>query len=818
MADMTAPVVLLNDKEQQWLDGAIKDKLLRLIEFNDIHDMQLGVASGGFGMIHSGRWRGMRVAVKVLFNPADFIQEVGIHKLVQDSENIVKFYGITRMKSTGDYGMVLQFAGKGSLRDYLSRHFKALDWSNKMRLARDVAAGISFIHEDNICHHDLHSRNVLIDQSGRALITDFGLSRYVNHANSNNGVRGVVPYISPERLRNAPFDHSSDVYSLGVIMWELTSGHPPFDQDGENFMLPFHIMKGKREQIVPGTPVEYSQLYQQCWDGEPANRPSLLVILKELDSMLLGCNEERAEETGIFQAPSAEGLDGHRSMPTVTHPVVIPTAPLRKSAPIDGGKLQAQDTNSGKHSSQITSVSPLVPRLHVYRNPSPEVDGASAVDVQLSELLGPMTIGPPYATERPTESSHSTLVSPLRPNWINGHSRPLSPKPPMMTPGQNSPGVASPRQQFAGYEYPVQPIQSPVPTYVPSPGAGPVLGSGSGLRRSPRSKNRSAEIPEMVAVEDRIADIPEKGNGNSYNPGAHNHTHSAHPVTPSMPAPSSSNSSSRSGLGPGNSGGFRNSNSSSIQNWAPPRDGRTRIKDFFMACRYGHLEAVQWHLAHGANVMEPFDSMSGRTPLHAAAMSDSFEVMRLLCEAAGPRLNLNEVDDGSQTPLHLLTQFGRENPHQSLVYMLERGANPNAQDSERRTPLMTCFILKDNAQLVETLLDYGADPNIRCQENNALAEAAIRLRYQCVKVLLETDLSMSEQASLEHAMDVCYRVTESVNRNQVLSLLVRWKIAEGLQKRQTLAKMILNGSLQLGERRIDQKKIAHQVLAAANNH
>ncbi|KAF9950676.1 hypothetical protein BGZ70_001266 [Mortierella alpina] len=708
MADLTAPVVLLNDKEQQWLDGAIKDKLLRLIEFNDIHDMQLGVASGGFGMIHSGRWRGMRVAVKVLFNPADFIQEVGIHKLVQDSENIVKFYGITRMKSTGDYGMVLQFAGKGSLRDYLSRHFKTLDWSNKMRLARDVAAGISFIHEDNICHHDLHSRNVLIDQSGRALITDFGLSRYVNHANSNNGVRGVVPYISPERLRNAPFDHSSDVYSLGVIMWELTSGHPPFDQDGENFMLPFHIMKGKREQIVPGTPDEYSHLYQRCWDGEPPNRPSLPVILKELDSMLLGRNEEHAEETGIFQAPSAEGLDIDR---------------CRR---------------------QVTSVSPLVPRLHVYRNPSPEVKEASAVDVQLSELLGPMTVGP---------------------------------------------GCAGPSQS-----------------------------GGSGLRRSPRSKNRSAEIPEMVAVEDRMANLPEKGGTDTYNQGPSNHVQVAHPVTPSMPAPPSSHSSSRSGSGPGHSGSLRSSNSSSIQNWAPPRDGRTRIKDFFMACRYGHLEAVQWHLAHGANVMEPFDSMSGRTPLHAAAMSDSFEVMKLLCEAAGPRLNLNEVDDGSQTPLHLLTQFGRDNPHQSLVYMLERGANPNAQDSERRTPLMTCFILKDNAQLVETLLDYGADPNIRCQENNALAEAAIRLRYQCVKVLLETDLSMSEQASLEHAMDVCYRVTESVNRNQVLSLLVRWKIAEGLQKRQTLAKMILNGSLQLGERRIDQKKIAHQVLAAANNH
>lgn len=140
--------------------------------------------------------------------------------------------------------------------------------------------------------------------------------------------------------------------------------------------------------------------------------------------------------------------------------------------------------------------------------------------------------------------------------------------------------------------------------------------------------------------------------------------------------------------------------------------------------------------------MEPYDSMSGRTPLHAAAMSDSYEVMKLLCEAAGTQLNLNELDDSSQTPLHLLTQFGRnsQSAHKTLVYMLKKGANPNAQDSERRTPLMTAFILSDNALVVETLLDYGADPNIRCQENNALAESAIRLRYQCVKVLLETDL------------------------------------------------------------------------------
>lgn len=255
--------------------------------------------------------------------------------MVQDSENIVKFYGITRMKNSGDYGMVLQFAGRGSLRDYLSQHFHRLDWGQKMRLARDVAAGVSFIHEDNICHHDLHSRNVLIDMSGRALITDFGLSRYVNNANSNNGVRGVVPYISPERLKNSPFDHSSDVYSLGVIMWELTSGHPPFNRDGDNFLLPFEIMRGRREEIVPGTPVEYSDLYQKCWDGEPVRRPQLPVVLSALDAMLSGYNGDLAAENGDILPLSPTRLqEGPKSMPTETTVVVPPLAFVRNSEPI----------------------------------------------------------------------------------------------------------------------------------------------------------------------------------------------------------------------------------------------------------------------------------------------------------------------------------------------------------------------------------------------------------------------------------------------------------------------------------------------------
>jgi hypothetical protein len=177
----------------------------------------------------------------------------------------------------------------------------------------------------------------------------------------------------------------------------------------------------------------------------------------------------------------------------------------------------------------------------------------------------------------------------------------------------------------------------------------------------------------------------------------------------------------------------------SNNNWIP-LDGKTKIREFFMACLKNCLDAVQWHLDHGADVMERYDRMSGRTPLHAAAICSSLEVMTLLCEAAGSKLNLNEEDDSGQTPLHLMTHFGTNNSYPVLDYMLEKGANPNAQDSQRRTPLMTALTLNDNGRLVETLLDYGADPTIMYLSNNALAEAAIRLRYECVKVLLETDL------------------------------------------------------------------------------
>ncbi|KAG0372595.1 hypothetical protein BGX24_012831 [Mortierella sp. AD032] len=820
MADMTAPIVLLSEQQQQWLDSATENHWLRRIDFQDISQLQMGVASGGFGIVHAGKWRGMPVAIKVLFSLADFIQEVQIHRAVQDFENVVKFFGVTRMRGNGDYGMVLQFAGRGSLRDYLSKHYDKLDWTKKLRLARDVASGINFIHLENICHHDLHSRNVLIDDKGRALITDFGLSRYLNKDHSNNGVRGVVPYISPERLKNAPFDKSSDIYSLGVIMWELTSGYPPFDRDGENFMLAFHITKGTREKVIPGTPAEYADLYQKCWDGEPSNRPPLTYILDTLDNLLAlrtgGGSGEGSSQRPVYVSTGEDPHGPPHSLPTVTQTAVVSYEPMRKSAPI-ASKLHAIDTTfEGHFAKPVANISPLVPKHSVSRTHLPVAnnpDGDNTVDI--ADRFHGLRMNDD-AAERPAGQP----VTPARPAWMhssgmsNGgmgprHIHPNSPKLPI-TPPQQSPVKTTPRMNHA-------------------------LVDPSGARLSPKNVHISPTIPELGGGGNADS-IPEMGSPapqqyqHQYPPYPYpnsGHARQAHP-DPSYPGYTPVNNPGQTHpptsipptIAPARhntagSSGRVNSNN----NWIP-LDGKTRIREFYMASLKKVLDAVQWHLDHGAAVMERYESMSGRTPLHAAAVSNSLEVMTLLCEAAGSKLNLNEEDDSGQTPLHLMTHYGTNDSYPLLDYMLEKGANPNAQDSERRTPLMTALTLNDNGQLVETLLDYGADPTIMYLNNNALAEAAIRLRYECVKVLLETDLSMSEPQSLDHAIDGCYRLTDTKNQNRglILNLLVRWRNnAEGIQRRRTLATLIATRSMQLGPRRINRQPLARQVLESSES-
>ena len=130
--------------------------------------------------------------------------------------------------------------------------------------------------------------------NGRLLIADFGLSKQITEVTSNSmgNMVGMIEYIEPQFYRNKNYirDEKSDIYSLGVLLWEITSGRPPF-HDVDHVLLPIHIINDKREDPIVGTPLEYQQLYQKCWDGDPKKRPDINHVFNEI------LNQSNANDT-----------------------------------------------------------------------------------------------------------------------------------------------------------------------------------------------------------------------------------------------------------------------------------------------------------------------------------------------------------------------------------------------------------------------------------------------------------------------------------------------------------------------------------------
>ncbi|KAF8941459.1 hypothetical protein BGZ58_008734 [Dissophora ornata] len=298
-----------NSRAEEWLKNAVKDKHVRMIQFSEISKVKYNVAKGGSGTIHLGAWRNMHIAIKEQHNTNDLIKELKMHKQVHDSNYIVKFFGITKHPLTHDTCIVMQFAENGCLQDYLETQNVSITWLTKYRLAWEISSGLDFIHRENIFHTDLHSRNILIDTNGKALITDFGLSKSVNKTiyTTKAGLFGVVPYVAPERMQNPTYTYNAkcDIYSLGVIFWELSSCVIPFEMQLQDVMLAVNIIAGVREKTVPGTTVEYEMLYRRCWDGLPQNRPTMDIVLSELVELLAAeqCNPRTAPPRPISPRP-----------------------------------------------------------------------------------------------------------------------------------------------------------------------------------------------------------------------------------------------------------------------------------------------------------------------------------------------------------------------------------------------------------------------------------------------------------------------------------------------------------------------------------
>ncbi|CAI2167842.1 18920_t:CDS:2 [Funneliformis geosporum] len=182
----------------------------------------------------------------------------------------------------------MEYADGGALNNYLKDNFDKFTWEDKYNFAFQLACAVSCLHEEGIVHRDLHSGNILIRQ-GVIKLADFGLSRRIEAETNQSNIFGAIPYTDPKTFNNRTNENTlqkyklnekSDVYSVGVLFWEISSGLQPFYVKDEEYDigLAIAISQGLREKIVPDTPEEYANIYTECWDNDPNNRPSMKKI------------------------------------------------------------------------------------------------------------------------------------------------------------------------------------------------------------------------------------------------------------------------------------------------------------------------------------------------------------------------------------------------------------------------------------------------------------------------------------------------------------------------------------------------------------
>src|SRR5947209_6960183 len=169
--------------------------------------------------------------------------------------------------------MIIQFADQGNLRHILSSNSNNILWNDKIVLLQCLAVDLKNLHELGYYHKDFHSGNIL-QVRGETYISDFGLSGPSNEQKSDDKVCGVLPYIAPEVLNGEPYTSSSDIYSFGVVMTEVSSGKPPFYDRKHDINLSLAICNGLRPEFGKGTPEIYKKLAHRCMNANPNQRPT----------------------------------------------------------------------------------------------------------------------------------------------------------------------------------------------------------------------------------------------------------------------------------------------------------------------------------------------------------------------------------------------------------------------------------------------------------------------------------------------------------------------------------------------------------------
>jgi Ran GTPase-activating protein (RanGAP) involved in mRNA processing and transport len=251
---------------------------------------------GGFGDVYLGMYHREQVAIKKLramdlsqSTLVEFKRETSIMAQLQ-SKYIVRLYGICL---TQPYCMVMEYMPKGALYNILHSP-EDLNWGVRQQIAIDIAYGLAFLHDKNILHKDVKSLNVLLTEQLRAKLSDFGMSQVRNETTSKTSettTGGTLLWKPPESFQRKPYTPKSDIYSYGVVLWEIATRTLPFqDANGDASLIREWITQGsydyEAETSAPALstcPVYFQSVMRGCWKKEPGQRMALHEAIVQLE-------------------------------------------------------------------------------------------------------------------------------------------------------------------------------------------------------------------------------------------------------------------------------------------------------------------------------------------------------------------------------------------------------------------------------------------------------------------------------------------------------------------------------------------------------
>nr|CAD7201353.1 unnamed protein product [Timema douglasi] len=246
------------------------------IAFETIKNLQW-LGSGAQGAVFSGILDGKVVAVKKVREQ----KETDIHHLRKlNHPNIVQFRGVCTQAPC--YCIVMEFCPYGPLCDLLNAG-EEIPPVRLVKWAKEIASGMYYLHSHKIIHRDLKSPNVLIGANEVVKISDFGTSREWNDKSTKMTFAGTVAWMAPEIIRNEPYSEKVDIWSYGVVLWELLTCETPYKNVGYSAVM-YGVASNRLNLPIPWTcPKGFDLLMKQCWSVKPRNRPSFKHILIHLD-------------------------------------------------------------------------------------------------------------------------------------------------------------------------------------------------------------------------------------------------------------------------------------------------------------------------------------------------------------------------------------------------------------------------------------------------------------------------------------------------------------------------------------------------------